>query len=344
MRLFVTLLTTIIATSTIHSTVASEVTISANYACPKPNIFATLLDDIPFSSMLPIYVGGTTLGGGKGRIPPAASHDSVCSCSDEFGVRDYGLVVGLWEIAYLIELTREPNCSLVLGIEFPFKNVNLGSAGKGTLDSADLAFYHVHVYSFPLLTMLNMYTDLNCGKSDYLDLDLLYASELDPLWNNELKALAYTPELTTLANPIAVSACSADAVASLTGQTIDELYYCAGSWGFTYPLAGYVPALGSVAENTSLLAVRALQLMHRKGLAQNSLGDKALCGNHFDISFNKNMYRFSMLYPIAESNDNHALGEPVEKWQGDGRVLPGMHDVIYVVWRYRNCCLGAFFE
>lgn len=317
------------------------ITGNSSYACPKIDIFKSLMTDIPYSAALPINIGGSAFGKGS-RIPEGASDKSVCSCTDSLGFTNYGLAMGLWEVAYLIELTREPNCAPILGISLPFGETNIGSAGSGVYDSSDLSFYHAHVYSFPLFTMLNLFSDLNCGKTEYMDLDLLYASELDPLWQNETLGISLTPEIQALGNEAIVASCSADALAAYKGEIIEDLFYCVGAWGFLYPLAGYIPALGSVAENTSLIAVRALALMHRRGLLRKTYGDEALCGASTLTEFNKGMYRLSLLYPIAEREDNHSIGAPVEFWEGDARVPPGTHDVIYVVWRYRNCCLGAF--
>ena len=189
--------------------------------------------------------------------------------------------------------------------------------------------------------MLNLYTDFNCGRYDYMDMDLLYASEFDKSWYDESISVMMTPEINALANADTVASCSADAMMSFDGKTSDELFYCAGSWGFVYPLTGYVNSSGSVAENTSLLAVRVMSLLHHRGLLPVTVGDDALCGGVYFDSMSKSMYRFSMLYPTAETSDNHALGAPVQYWHGDARVPPNRHDVIYLVWRYRNCCLGA---
>ncbi len=310
------------------------------YECPKADIFKNILTDIPFNAVMPITIGGAQVGGMLNRVPESASSDFLCACTDNFGVSDYGLVLGMWEVAYLIELVREPNCSPVLGITLPFGSSNIGSAGTGSADASDIAFYHAHLYSFPLFTMLNLFSDLSCGKSDYMDLDLLYASELDPGWNDELIALTQTPELPLLANKEMVTSCSRDALLSFNeGKTFDELFYCAGAWGFLYPLTGYTSGIGSIAENTSLLAVRLLALLHKRGLLKNTVGNNALCDNDYYSTLTKSMYRFSMLYPTPERGDNHALGEPGVNWQADMRVPPGNQSVIYVVWRYRNCCL-----
>lgn len=317
--------------------------LNSNYSCPKVDIFKDLLKNIPFESTLPISIGGGSFGGKGAIIPENAAKGTTCTCTDNLGVTNMGLVMGMWEIAYLIELTREPNCSMVLGINLPFNTKNLGSKGNGNFDNSDVSFYHAHVYSFPLFTMLNLFTDLNCGQSDYMDLDLLYASELDRAWNEELESIKLTPEIKFLANKEMVLSCSIDAISSFNdGKTQDDLFYCAGSWGFLYPLSGFVSSMGSTSENTSLLATRVLALMHRRGLIKKTFGNENLCQSHQGFEFFKSMYRFSMLYPTPERTSNHALGDPSINWQGDSRVLPYTSNVIYVVWRYRNCCLGAY--
>ena len=60
------------------------------------------------------------------------------------------------------------------------------------------------------------------------------------------------PEAAAVANPLAISACTADAASSTLGKPIDQLFWCAGSWGHLYPLSGHTLAFGSLAENTSV--------------------------------------------------------------------------------------------
>ncbi len=313
------------------------------YSCPKTDLFADILANVPYRSMLPIYAGGAALGGPRGdlRIPASASRKTVCACHHDLGVPETGLAVGLWEPAYLLEFTREPGCFPVLGSVLPVPDRGIGSRGAGGGGAADVALYHAHLYSFPLFTMLNLYTDINCGRSEYLDLDLLYATEFDPSWYDESLAAAAAPDLPALADPDGVGACAAAAAAAYAGETRGGLPWCAGAWGFLYPLGGYVSAAGSPAENTSLLAARLLTLLHRRGQLRATWGDAAMCGGVRAPGFPGDAYRFSMLYPVPETGDTHAYGEPAEYWEGDARIPPGFHDAVYVVWRYRNCCLGA---
>lgn len=43
---------------------------------------------------------------------------------------------------------------------------------------------HYHYYAFPLHIMLNLAIKKNCNADEYMDLDLMYCSEIDPTWNN----------------------------------------------------------------------------------------------------------------------------------------------------------------
>ncbi len=313
----------------------------SRYVCPRADIFGKVLQDIPWSSLLPVYIGGTFAGTGSSPVPENASRKRVCGCKDSLGLMNYGVVMGLWEPAFLIEFTRKPGCFPVLGTELPLPESTVGSLGSGGDAVTDISFFHAHLYSFPLFTMLNIFSDLNCGRSEYQDMDLLYASELDPVWQSELRALREIPESRVTANAAGVASCSQDAIAAYRGEVNTALPHCAGAWGYLYPLTGWAGSSGGVSENTSLLTARLLTLLHHRGLLRNTMGDQALCQGEHSLYADKSMYRFSMIYPVAESASTHFWGEPVSRWQGDLRIPPGFHEAVYVVWRYRNCCLGA---
>ena len=57
----------------------------------------------------------------------------------------------------------------------------------------------------------------------------------------------------------------------LAGHPIDALFWCAGTWGPLYPLAGSHLTHSSMPRNTSLLTTRALAAMHRRGLASTTV-------------------------------------------------------------------------
>ena len=79
-----------------------------------------------------------------------------------------------------------------------------------------------------------------------------------------------------------------------------------------------------------------------RGLLKDTVGESNMCKANSSFILDKDMYRFSMVYPLSETTSTHAIGEDVELWKGDSRIVPGTHNVIYAVWRYKNCCLGSF--
>nr|WP_093320035.1 TraU family protein [Thorsellia anophelis] len=310
-----------------------------NLTCHDAKVFSNkLLTDICWSCLFPIKIAGINLTGGN--APKGASDRSVCLCDDALGLPTPGLVTSMWEPARLIELVRKPGCSPTLGgITLPLGQYRQqGTHGEGTYDAGDLAFYHYHYYAFPLMVMLDMFMDGHCNKEGYLSFDLMYASELDPTWQNDELAFFTQPEAASVAYPETITACMSDAIAASSGEPIDALFWCVGSWGHLYPLSGHTLAMGSIAENTSHLAARAIAASHRRGLARRTMGNDALCGPVIEPMMIKSQYKMSMFYPVPESQSSHAIGQSSLTW-GEWRTIPGAgEDAVYLIWRWQDCC------
>jgi len=147
------------------------------------------------------------------------------------------------------------------------------------------------------------------------------------------------PEAALVANPLAIASCAADAASATVGTSIDEMFWCAGSWGHLYPLSGYNTAAGSLAENTSLLASRSLAAMHRRGLAWRTMGNDAMCTGRIDPMLPKSQYKMSMFFPISETATSHKIGATAAAW-GEWRKIPAVgEDAVYVAWRWLDCCM-----
>jgi conjugal transfer pilus assembly protein TraU len=258
-------------------------------------------------------------------------------------IPELGMTMGLWNPARLIEIVRNPWCSPALGgHKFSASNVRLiATTGKADFDASEMSFFNYHYFAFPLTILLDLFWDGRCNSDGYRDFDLLYVSELDPTWNNDLLAFFTSPETALFANPVAISACVADAAAAATGNPLDALFWCAGAWGHMYPLSGISPtSYGTDPRITSLLATRATAALHRRGLAWKTSGNDALCGGYIYPFIPKSQYRLSMFYPVAETDSNHAIGETTFKW-GAGRTYPGPgEDHIYIQFRWQDCCVG----
>ncbi|WP_337239782.1 TraU family protein, partial [Vibrio cholerae] len=81
-------------------------------------------------------------------------------------------------------------------------------------------------------------------------------------------------------------------------------------------------AFGSLAENTSHLAARAIAAQHRRGLARRTMGNSALCRPVIEPMLPKSQYKMSMFFPVPETESAHVIGESTMKW-GEWRTIPG---------------------
>lgn len=308
--------------------------------CQNANVIGPkLFTDVCWSCIFPIRVAGVDISSSGNRAPDDASKKVLCACNDNLGVPRPGIAMGMWEPARLIEFQRVPGCSSVLnGIRFPFDRLMQGNHAEGEHDGSDGIFVHYHYYAFPLLAMLDLFVNQPCNPDGYMDLDMMYMSEVDPTWASDELAFFTNPEAAAVANPIASAACPIDAVASTAGKPLKEMFWCAGSWGALYPLSGNHNGGGGVIRETSLLKSRVLAALHRRGLTWRTMGNDAMCGGVIDPTLPKTQYKFNLFHPLPEARRSHVMGESVLTW-GLARTVPAVgQDPIYMIWRWNDCC------
>ncbi len=186
-----------------------------------PNPFT----DVCWKCVFPISIGPLRIDMGMEDSGDSVPLICTCPAPPPVFVR-IGFGAGFWEPARVAEVVRTPFCSPLLG------GVTLGSlaAPSGTnvktSDRRD-AFYHVHWYIYPLLAWMNLLTDLACVTPE--SFDVLYITEVDPLWEDDELAFLINPEAALFANPVAQAACAADCAAATLGFPLDPLFWCAGS-------------------------------------------------------------------------------------------------------------------
>jgi len=300
---------------------------------------AAIVTNICWDCVFPIRVAGVTLAG-SGSVPAGAADQPLCLC-DEAGVPHPGVTVGMWMPFQIIETVRAPGCSPTLGgITLPGANpLNYGTKGWQQGESDDPAALHYHTYAFPVFKMLDLFTDAHCFSGALSDFDILFLSEIDPTWTYDELAFFTAPESAAVALPPAQLACLGDAVAALAGGGIDQLFWCAGSWGSIYPLSGNANGQQSAVSDMSLLSTRALAVQHRRGLAVRTMGNDVLCQGAYDTLMPKSQYRMSMFWPPPEANSNHVIGQTTLVW-GDWRQIPATgEDASFIIWRWQDCCL-----
>lgn len=318
--------------------------VSASALCPDAGLFSRggIVSQLCWSCFFPITVGPVPIGVGP---VPADAAGPVCVCPGAYGIPTPGVTVSMWQPTHVLESVRTYGCSPTLGgatIGGTSTNPATQLAMQGGYSAGDGgdepdAFYHFHLIAFPVGVVLDLLTDAVC-TSDTTDVDLLFASELLPTWNNDELALFMTPEAVLFASPPGIAACLADATASSVAQPLNALYWCFGTWGNAFPYSGNTASQDSPPRDASLAAARGAAAMHRLGLLNKTMGTDAVCADHPFPNLPKTQYRFQMAWPVPEVTGNHWIGASTFRW-GEWRNVPTVgEDFVNVLWTYQQCC------
>lgn len=313
--------------------------------CPDAKLLTgKMISDICWKCVMPIRVAGVSISGstGKDHVPSGASKKQFCMCSDGTGLMRPGITTSFWEPSYVIEEERTPGCmSALAGLRLPFNKTNRGRTGHDNAQdhrNVDSGYRHYHFYAFPIMIMIDMFVPKMCNAGGYHDFDIMFMSEVDPTWNHDELSFFAHFENALVANPVATTACIADAVSSNIERPIDSLWWCAGSWGALYPLVGHIYGSDGTLLQSSKQSARAIAALHRRGFLYGTVGDDNLCGGNITPRIPKTQYRFTMFFPKPETDDSHVLGESPLIW-GLNRLIPAVgEDPVYIVWRWLDCC------
>jgi len=332
-----------------------------------------------WNCMLPIRLlgGMMNIGSASGSgstSPDGASTSPQCMClnRDQNGVPNpsFGLTAGSRNPEKLMEVVNEPWCFPSLGgISFNDSDGDgnsdedsdtRGISGAGLADAlmlggaksqsrrkdgkSNITFYNTHYIHFPLLSMLDALVDSRCAQDGFMDFDIGYMSEVDLAWNDDEVGAILSPDGGAFATLPAVSSCAIDAVSSTIGDSIDSMYWCAGSWGSAFPLNGYISQESSYVQSTSLVSYKMLFKMHRLGQVRESYGSEdAMCGKaDINVTPIKQAWKTSMVFPVSQSKGDccNNIGESTMNW-GEWRSYPGegTNAAIYMMWKYTECCI-----
>lgn len=303
--------------------------------------FVNPITDICWSCLFPISVGGLKIWPSN-RPDPDNPDLPLCLC----GLRP-GIAMGFWEPVRLADVSMKPWCFVNLGgmkldpgFDIGFRSIKGPSAVGGA--SQNYSSWHVHWYAYPLIYWMEIIADFLCLESG--SIDILYISEIDPLWQDSELTAIINPEAVLFANPLALAACAADCVSATVNLPVDEMFWCAGCQGSMYPMNGNVSASIGHVQASRLVLSRFAYKLHRELVAWGTMGGKGLCGKYLMPVMRKQQYRFQATNPNPATKGRYAC-PPIgaaTTFQSAGQVIPAIgEDMGYLVWRKRNCCARA---
>lgn len=273
-----------------------------NPICDNANVFSNVMSQVCwdcFLDSLNMFGIGSKPNGASSKL-----NLPICSCSDALGIPEFGYPLGFWAPQKINEVVTTPWCSPSLGgMRLQDSLTGLGHNQSSFIGSGNstAAFYQYHYFSYPIMAMIGMLLIPDCTDG-YVDMDLLYLSEVDPLWNNDLLTLVLNPEAIIFSTPAAFAWCATDCVLTTMDDQRESFYGCAGCDGSLYPLTGNVFPQPDPVAGSSLITQRVLASLHRKGLAYKTIGDEAMCELNFYPTIPKSQYQLSMIYPVPEAS------------------------------------------
>ncbi len=290
------------------------------------------ITDIAWQCVFPIRVGGLLQVGTGAPEDPDNIDSPACVCSNGT-LPKIGVSFSFWEPARMIDTVTDPYCFLAMGVKLANPTPGRLGGDLGRDNQGGKAFAQMHYYIFPVWALLDMFTDLPCLKDK--SFDIAFITEVLPTWNNELLALILNPEALLFANPAAALACAADSLSALVGQPRNELFWCMGTWGNAYPLAGSITATDYVEANAGL-AARGIYLMGRTGLLMDP-GENA-CYQIRTPIWRKRHYRLQEAKPVRDSSCQ-PIGRSGMTWtQFKNPALAG-DNFAWMVFRKTKCCV-----
>lgn len=277
--------------------------------------FPNLVTDICWDCAFPITLFGLPTMSPGNQEDYDTGVPNLCTCPGPAGVPIAGFHTAFWEYTRQIDVTRTPYCMVSLGSEMDMgindQMSGSDTPGSETVDGSHVhtTFRQVHWYINPAMGIMQIMLDSKC--LDSTPFDIAYISEVDPTHSDEELSRIFAPEEYLFGNIVAQMACTADCVASSIGFGTNILYWCSGCNGSVFPLDGYVADVYGGVQMSSVMVHRLTAKMHRMLTQYSAAGPQAMCGQgSLEITMDKREYKYTMLYPVAQSSGDTAPTYP----------------------------------
>lgn len=329
--------------ASLTSQAGSAASTTGGMLCPDAGIFNELIGGVCWSAMFPIRIAGmNALSFGKGSPTPSeAATQGLCACNGSFKngqLPTLGIPIGFWQPAWLGEATSQPFCmpslgGIQIGGSTSMSGLFSGASGGGVAPTPGLgnkshsSFYNVHLWTFPLVSMLNILQIPSCNTG-YNGWNLFGLSETEPQWNDDLTALLIWPEASVLSGPVGYLGAVGECLAEVAMQPpINAMYWTAGCWGTLFPNSGSLSSNHDPIAGSSLDIAKFMSGQFRLGFGYLTEGPDAICGAVHTEVMPKDQFRMQILFPNDETNNVPNLGVPASVAQstiGAGGTISGV--------------------
>ncbi len=302
--------------------------------------FVNPITGVCWDCLFPLTIGDIAVV--NSSLPDTSNPSNpICICT-ESGFPRIGIAFGYWEPFALEDVTRDPMCMVNIGgVSLPISGLTTqigGNTYAPTNNSeSNGAFYEVHWYEYPLVSWLNIITDIGCMDSG--DFNIAYLTEFDPTWDDDILGFVLNPEAILFGNQPAQASCSADAVSATTDMPIDLLFWCMGDQGSAYPLTGNVSNKMSDVNAATLEGEKFNFKMHREALLwDTNTSTDGLCQSVPTPILPKTRYRYQMVNIVPDASTCYPYGHSTMTWESGHDDPSNQGNFGFLVWRKRNCC------
>jgi conjugal transfer pilus assembly protein TraU len=218
---------------------------------------------VRWNCIFPITIGGGRLAQRSARQGARCAIGLKPLCACRKGVTFwFGVKVSFWSPNRMVDVVTEPGCMMALGADImPTHGRLQGSQSSSPTAPTPARCSQMHYYISPVWKMLDMFTDLPCIEDDGFDVALI--TEVCRPGSRRRWARSSSPR-----HPFRQSGrgpcLHGRQRCGRRGQGRRSLFWCMGSWGATYPIAGDIHFDDSV-EAWAGLAARGIFMMGRLG-------------------------------------------------------------------------------